>query len=172
MDAIRERLGETRLNQVLADYLADFRFKGDPYPTTLDLQAQFASLATPAERVFIDSLFEEITLVDIELENIESEKTQQGDYQVTLTIKAAGYVADGQGKDTHRPFRDFVEIALTNVHPDELDRMDDITLVGRYEIEDGENRIELTVPQQAGYILLDPFVKQIDKNRDNNYRAL
>ena len=60
----------------------------------------------------------------------------------------------------------------------QLLELDDVAKYGRqserwrYEIEDGENRIELTVPQQSGYVLLDPFIKQVDKNRDNNYRAL
>jgi ABC-2 type transport system permease protein len=168
MDAIRARLGETRLNQALANYLAAFKFRDDPYPTSLDLKSHLLLGASIAEQAFINDLFEHITLVELELVKVETSPTETGEFQVALTIMAHQYRADGQGVETSVPFEGPVSIALLELEPDELVSTDEMFYLAETVLKDGENRIEFTVSRAPSFALLDPFIKYVDRNLDNN----
>jgi hypothetical protein len=65
MYRLKDELGEARVNAALKRYVTRFKFKGAPYPRSLDLIAEFRRGATPAENALITDLFDKITLYDI-----------------------------------------------------------------------------------------------------------
>ena len=68
MYLLQERLGEDAVNRALARFLAQFRFKGAPYPRSLDLIDEFRKEAkTPEQQQLITDLFEKITLYDLKV---------------------------------------------------------------------------------------------------------
>ncbi len=97
MMALKDRLGEQRLNKALADFLTRFKYQSTPYPTTLDLISYIKQDTNEQEQNFIDNLFKHISLYDLKITDVQLKPIENAtaDYQVTLTIEAALKHADG-----------------------------------------------------------------------------
>jgi hypothetical protein len=104
----------------------------------------------------------------LELVKVETSPTETGEFQVALTIMAHQYRADGQGVETSVPFEGPVSIALLELEPDEIVSTDEMFYLAETVLKDGENRIEFTVSRAPSFALLDPFIKYVDRNLDNN----
>ena len=64
MYALRDEIGEDRVNAALREYIRKHAFGGPPYPTTRDLIAEFRAQAPADKQSVITDLFETITLFD------------------------------------------------------------------------------------------------------------
>ena len=68
MYLLQERLGEDAVNRALQRFLAEWRFKGPPYPRSIDLINEYRKEAKiPEEQQLITDLFEKITLYDLKV---------------------------------------------------------------------------------------------------------
>ena len=171
MMALLDRLGESRLNSALKSLLEKFRYQSNPFPTTLDLLAELNAVATPEEQGFIADLFTRITLYDLKITNVESTQVNE-EFEVTLTITAAKYEADGEGRETEQPLNELVDIVLFTVNPDKLQEDNQILYKAKHKLTSGENKITITVPEMPAYAGVDPFVKLIDRDGNDNIKAL
>ncbi|MCP4867018.1 MAG: hypothetical protein CBB67_022550 [Alteromonadaceae bacterium TMED7] len=171
MMSILDRLGEERLNAALEQLMSDFRFKSDPYPTTLDLQAALNAQATPEEQAFIADIFEQITLYDLKVDEVETVPLEEG-YEVTITVSGAKYAADGQGMETEQPLEEWVDIGVFNSDPSILTDDSQVLYKAKHKIISGENTITVTVAEKPLYVGVDPFVKLIDRDSGDNVKRL
>ena len=72
MYLLQERLGEDGSTARCATLLDRYRFKGAPYPRSLDLvEALRAEATTPEEQALITDLFERITLYDLKVDRAD-----------------------------------------------------------------------------------------------------
>ncbi|WP_286234898.1 M1 family aminopeptidase [Thalassotalea sediminis] len=171
MMALKDRLGEEKLNKALADFLTEFKYQSTPYPTTLDLMAYIKQDADEQEKQFISSLFEHITLYDLKTTNVEVTDRDDGKFDVTITVDAAMLTADGQGIETEKEFSDMIDIGLFSADPEDLSAEELVQYLEKHEIKSGENVIKLTVDEKPKYVGVDPFVRLIDRDSaDNIYR--
>jgi ABC-2 type transport system permease protein len=172
MASLRETLGETRLHNILQRYLQTFKYKESPYPTTLDINAFLKDGASDTESAFIKNVFEEITLYDFKLSEAESNKLDDGNYEVTLTINAAKISADGQGLETELGLSELVDIALFAIDPEQINATDELPYLQKHLIKNGENIIKMIVPTLPKFAGIDPFVKYIDRDLIDNSKAI
>lgn len=172
MASLRETLGEERLHNLLRQYLQTFKYKESPYPTTLDFNAFLNDGASATETAFIKSVFEEITLYDFKLSEVESNELDDGSYEIVLTIDAGKVSADGQGLETAIGLNELVDIALFSIDPDEVSATDKLLYLQKHMIKKGENIIKLIVPTLPKFAGIDPFVKFIDRDLIDNNKAI
>ncbi|QOL26439.1 ABC transporter permease [Thalassotalea sp. LPB0316] len=171
MMAIRDRLGEARLNKALADFLTRYKYQSTPYPTTKDLMAYIIQDTSPEEQTFVTNLFEHITLYDLKTKAVEVAELDSGKFEVTITIDAGLLRADGRGKETPEDFVDMVDVGLFSEDPEDLSVQSSVQYLQKHEIKTGENIITLIVDKKPKYVGVDPFVKLIDRDSaDNIYR--
>ena len=75
MYLLQERLGEDAVNRALQRFLAEWRFKGPPYPRSIDLINEYRKEAkTPEEQQLITDLFEKITIYDLKVKDAVNKK--------------------------------------------------------------------------------------------------
>ena len=171
MMSIKDRLGEKRVNQALADFLAAFKYQSQPYPTTLDLLAFLKQDTNISEQAFISNLFEHITLYDLKTRQVEVTERDDGQFDLVITIDAALKRADGQGVETEESFVDMIDIGLFSADPENLSAQNFVQYLAKHEIKSGENIIHITVKDKPKFVGVDPFVKLIDRDSaDNIYR--
>ena len=170
MMAMHDLLGEERLNDILKQFVSDFKYQSNPYPTTLDLIAYLKRGATPAEQAFIDDQFMYITLYELTMKeaNISEQADSDGLYTVTLTVEAAKKRADGQGEETEQPLDQMIDIALFSDDPENLQAEDFVIYSQKHQLVSGTNTIELKVAEKPVYAGVDPFVKLVDKDSVDN----
>ena len=174
MLALHDLLGEVRLNKALRNFIDDYRFRTDVYPTTLDFIAYLKADTTAQEQAFIEDQFNSITLYELRLADVEIEEaTSEGElHTITLTVKAAKKHADGEGNEVEVPLEQMVDIALFKADPDDINEGENVMYLQKHSITTGDNVIKLKVKDLPKFAGIDPFVKLIDKEAADNIKSL
>lgn len=172
MLAIRDLLGEARLNANLAAFTERYRYRNDPFPTTLDLVSYLKRDATAAEAAFIDDQFNEITLYDLRLQQANVTELASGRYQVNLTIYAAKLQADELGRQQEVAMQQDVTVALFSQDPDKAGADSGLLYQQKHSLVTGINQLQLEVDSLPAFAGVDPFITLIDRDSADNIRRI
>ena len=172
MMAIKDLLGEARLNEKLRAFNERYRFRNDPYPTTLDLVDYLTRETSTEETAFIRDQFEHITLYDLRLTQADVTPLDSGAYQVTLQIYADKLVADERGNQQSTPMQQWINIGLFSTDPDKLSGQGGQRYLQRHLISTGENTVVIEVDERPEYAGVDPYVNLIDRDSADNIRRI
>jgi aminopeptidase N len=177
MFLLRKRLGEHRVNAALRDFLARYKFKGAPYPRSLDLVAAFRAQArTPEEHALITDLFERVTLYDLKVDAPTAVHRADGRLDVTVPVEAKKFYvnpANGQGNATETPLAEGIEVGLFTAEPgrDAFSRSN-VILMERQPIHSGKQVLKFVSAKKPLYAGVDPYNFYIDENSGDNVTAV
>jgi aminopeptidase N len=174
MYLLQDRLGEDRVNAILADFIRQHRFKGAPYPRSVDLVDGLKSLARDnSERQLVADLFERITIFDLKARDATTRKLADGRWETLMTVDAGKFHADGKGKETATPLSDLIDVGLFEARPG-IGKFSkaDVDLFERRPIRSGEQQIRLVSKRKPAFAGVDPYNKYIDRNSDDNVVAV
>ncbi|WP_026375894.1 ABC transporter permease/M1 family aminopeptidase [Aestuariibacter salexigens] len=167
MMALADKLGDDHVNAALKSLVDTWYGRTDRYPTTLDLVNALKLGATQEEQDFIDAQFTEITLYELITKSAKAEQSDTG-YTVTLDIDAKRFVADGEGQEQEQTMEEWVDIVLFANDPDDFAGDTDVLYQQKHKLVSGENQVVINVEQKPAYAGVDPFVRYIDRDTDNN----
>lgn len=170
MYLLQDRLGEDRVNAMLAQLLGRYRFKGAPYAVSTDLVEGFESLArNEEERQLVRDLLREITLYDFKVEEAETRQLDDGTWETVMTVAAAKFYADGEGVETEAAYRGNVEVGAFTARPG-LGAFDsaNVLLMEQRSIKSGKQTIRIVTAKRPSLVGIDPYNKYIDRNSDDN----
>lgn len=165
MYALREAMGEERVNRALARFLKDYAFSGPPYRAAADLVQYLRAEATPKEQELITDLFERITLYDNQTREASVTRRADGKYVVKLTVASTKLSSDGLGEPKPVPNNDLMRIAVLGEGGREL-------FVEKRRMTRPVETLEIVVsgkPVRAG---IDPYHELIDAHPEDNARSL
>jgi hypothetical protein len=121
----------------------------------------------------ITDLFEKITLLDLKARDAEVRRRPDGRWDVTFTVEARKFHADGQGVQTEAPLDEEIELGVFARNPGAGDyAARDMLLLQRQRIRSGSQAIALTVDREPAFAGVDPLNKRIDRNSDDNLAAV
>jgi ABC-2 type transport system permease protein len=174
MYLLQDRLGEDRVNHMLAGLLDRFRFKSQPYPRSIELVRGFLSLArTPAERELVLDLLDRITIYDLKAKSATVRKLPDGRFETVLTIDAAKLHANGAGVEKPAALADEIDIGLFDQKPGiGAFAKKDVILMERRPIRSGGQQIRVITARKPGFAGVDPYNKYVDRNSDDNVVAV
>lgn len=174
MYALKDYLGEDRVNRALANLIDEVAYQYDPYPRSVDLIRHLKAVAETDDEIrLIEDLFERITLWDLKVKNAEISETEDGRYRVAIDVNARKLEADGLGRETERDLDMPVDIGLFTTRPDDDDfDADDVLHLAKHRLVSGENHIEITVDERPTTVGVDPYHKLIDRIKDDNLAEL
>ena len=170
MYLLQDRLGEDRMNAMLAGLLDKYRFKGKPYARSLDLVDGLKSLArNDGERQLISDLFEKITIWDLKAKEAKVTKLPDGRFHTVLTVAGDKFYADGKGKETKAALNEVIDIGLFDARPGVgAFNAKDVQIIERRPVKSGEQKIVLVSKKKPAFAGVDPYNKYIDRNSDDN----
>ncbi|MGI8745402.1 MAG: ABC transporter permease/M1 family aminopeptidase [Bryobacteraceae bacterium] len=168
MYALRDYMGEERLNAALRKFLLDNRYAKGPYPNSLEFVQNLKDAAPPELKPLVADLFESIILFDNRAVKATWTQTPDKKYKVTLIVDARKLRADGQGSETEIPVNDLIDIGVfsgkeNNEKPLYLEKRQ---LTGR------QSKIEMLVNEMPSRAGIDPYNKLIDRKPDDNVIAV
>jgi len=172
MMAIKERLGAERLNANLKAFNQRYRYRNDPFPTTLDLVRYLQQDTSVAEGAFIDDLFNNITLYDLRVTEAKVSELADGKYQLNLTVFADKLIADEKGVESKAPLSEQIDIGVFSVDPDKTNGDSGVIYLQKHLLVSGENNLELVLETKPLFVGADPFVRLIDRDGADNIRKL
>jgi ABC-type transport system involved in multi-copper enzyme maturation permease subunit len=170
--ALRDYVGESVFNRVLARYLAARKFQQPPYTNSLEFMAELARDVPTERQALLDDMFRTITLFENRAADSTFSRRADGTYAVTVNATAKKLRADGQGVETEVPLDDWIDIGV----------FADATVAGRTEekplylqkhhVTGHDITVEVVVaekPERAG---IDPYNKLVDRNSADNVRKV
>lgn len=174
MYLLQDRLGEDRVNAMLAQLLNKYRFKGAPYARSTDLVDGLKGLArNDAERQLVSDLLERITLYDLKAKTATVKKLADGNWETILTVAASKAYADGKGEETRAKLADTIDVGLFDARPGVgAFAAKDVVLMERRPIRTGEQAIRIVTKRKPAFAGIDPYNKYIDRNSDDNLVAV
>ncbi|MCB1685391.1 MAG: hypothetical protein KDI31_12920, partial [Pseudomonadales bacterium] len=176
MYALQDAIGEDRVNEALRAFIATWGYREDLFPTSTDLIEAFRAVAGSEHQQLITDMFEKIVLYDLKVTAASVEPAEHG-YQVEMTISARKFEADGAGAETEMPLEQTLEVAVFPAKTEEMGDEDlpEPLLLVREVIRSGEQTLRFELPPDSAppdRVGVDPFVKMIDRNPDDNLRSL
>jgi ABC-2 type transport system permease protein len=168
---LRNEIGEEAVNRALQRLLAEYAFKPAPYPSSSDFVRMLREEAGPQHQDLITDLFERITLYDAKTTQATRKRLPDGRWEVALTIEAKKLYADGQGKETEADLNEPFEIGVFTRKPESQGfSRADVLAFERHNLKTGTQTVTLVLPDGPEPLIagIDPYVKRIDRNSDDN----
>lgn len=172
MMALKDAIGAPLLDENLRHFLQEFRFRQNPYPTTLDLVRHLKRGLTPEQQALVDELFGTIRLYDLRLLDVAKKSLPDNQLELTLQIEARKLEADGKGVETELALDEALEIGAFDADPENLSKNAKVLYLQKHPLKSGKNTVVLQVPANAAYVGVDPLVKKIDRDSGDNMRKL
>ncbi|TAJ62674.1 M1 family aminopeptidase [Brevundimonas sp.] len=171
MYLLRDQIGEDAVNRALRRVLAQYAFRGAPYPRSLDLIAAIRAEAPADKQALITDLFEKITLYDVKTTGVTSTRRTDGRWDVTVTVDARKLYADGEGVETAAPLNEVFDVGIFAAEPGKgaFDEAD-VILLERRPIRSGVQTLRFITTREPKFAGVDPYNKWIDRNSDDNVR--
>jgi hypothetical protein len=166
MTALRDLAGEERVDGALRALVAQAR-AGD-VPDAADLFDHLRDV-TPAEHhALLDEWWRRIVLYDLRVATAAAEPLGGGRHRVAARIEAARYEVQGGG-ESPLPMDGAVDVAVHARHPD---RSDEPPLQVKRVRLGASTDVTFEVTGAPGYVAVDPWIRRIDRNPDDNVRAV
>jgi len=174
MYLLQHRIGEDAVNRALARLLARYKFKGAPYPRSLDLIAELRKEAkNPQDHALITDLFETITIYDFKAKEATSTKRADGKWVTRITIEAGKFTADGKGVETPASLAESIEIGAFTARPGTgAFAKANVLSMQRMPVRGGSQVIEIVTAKKPAFAGVDPYNFYIDRDADDNVVAV
>jgi ABC-2 type transport system permease protein len=161
MYALQDYIGEDTLNHALAAMIRDHAFKGPPYVTAIDLVSYLRNVTPPELQYLYEDWFETITVFDNRAVSASYSRLPDGKYRVSIVVEAKKYRSDGKGQEYLIPLHDLVDIGVQDANGGYL-------YLQKHKIEQERQQFTVTVDRLPGQAGIDPLIKLIDRNPDDN----
>ncbi|HLL30959.1 MAG TPA: M1 family aminopeptidase [Allosphingosinicella sp.] len=174
MYLLQDRLGEEAVNRAIRTVLNKYKFKGAPYPRSIELVQAFRKEAkTPEDQALITDLFERITVYDLKVGEAKAVKRADGKWDVTVPVEAKKSYADGQGNEKPAAFADRIAIGLFTAEPGRgaFDRSNVLTMERR-PVKSGKQVFRFVTDRKPSHAGVDPYNFYIDRNSEDNVGAV
>jgi ABC-2 type transport system permease protein len=174
MYALKDAIGEPAVNRALARFVERYAFQGPPFPQTGDLIELFRIEAGAEHQALITDLFERITLYDLAVTEATAEALGNGRHRVAITVTARKLYADGEGREEDAPMEQLLDIGIFPAGNGPFGPTDlpEPLLLEKHRITTGSTRLEFEVEGAPARVGIDPYVKMVDRNPDDNLKSL
>jgi ABC-2 type transport system permease protein len=171
MYALRDAMGEARLNQALKRYLARFTLGEPPYSTTAELLEEIRPAVPEGAEHLVEDLFDRITMFDNKVAAATSTERADGTFLVRIELEAHKRRGDGAGADREIQIDDWIDIAVFGEEEDSKGG-DLVLFLERRRIRTSPVAFEIVVDHRPARVAIDPYYKLIDRDRGDNVRAV
>jgi aminopeptidase N len=174
MYLLQDRLGEASVNRAIRSILGKYRFKGAPYPRSIELVDAFRREAkSPEDQALITDLFERITLYDLKVGEAKASRRADGKWDVVVPVEAKKAYADGQGNEKPAPLADRIAIGLFTAEPGRggFGRTNVLTMQ-RQAVRSGSQVFRFVTDRKPSHAGIDPYNFYIDRNSEDNVGAV
>lgn len=179
MLALKELIGEEKVNQVLKNLVEKHQNKSEFSGTSLDFLEEVYKFTPQKHHSLINDWFKKRIIYDLKIENVSSKKLandSRGNYEITLQVKAKRFETLENKDDTNEkivsiPIDEPITIGLFSVLPSQIDNekeSEQIIYLDSKTINQELNTFTFYVNELPIYASIDPFFTRLDKNLEDN----
>ena len=166
MYALRDYIGETRMNAAIRGFLNAEKFRGPPYPTSLELVDSLRAATPDSLKYLVKDMFETITLFELKADSAIATDADSGQYRLDLYLTSKKLRADSLGAETEIPMKDWVDVGVFTrpARGQKAPDKDGVTIyLAKQLIHDGAQHIALALPKLPSRAGIDPLHKLISR---------
>ncbi len=156
LNAINEYLGENKLIGLIGNFINKHKFKGAPYPTTVDFINELKAVTPDSLLYTVEDWVEKIAFYKFEVKEAIYDRDENLQYSIKLTIDANKYYADGKGKEADAVMNDYIEIGVFN-------KKGKVIHSKKYKLTNGETTITIPLKRKPSNVIIDPNYLLITK---------
>lgn len=163
--ALRDYLGEERLNSALAGYIKQVKFQEPPFTNSIEFLNALKAATPDSLQYLIHDMLETITLYENKVTAVSSTKRADGKYTVHLVVEAKKVRANELGDETETTLNDWIDIGVFGT--DSKGGETELYLV-KHKLSKHKTELDVVVnsePKRAG---IDPYNKLIDRHSSDN----
>ncbi|HAQ62535.1 TPA: hypothetical protein DCR49_11180 [Candidatus Delongbacteria bacterium] len=159
--AFEDYIGRDSLNSALKKFVADWKFKSDPYPVSTDILPYLNAVTPDSLKYMLDDMLGKIVLYDNKALSSEYSILENGKYSTKLTVISDKFEADSLGAENKVAINDYINIGL-------LDKNDEPVFMKKFRIDKDTMSFVIetdSLPVKAG---IDPYALLIDRDIKDN----
>ena len=168
MYALRDFLGEEKLNGALRAYLMKNKFAGPPYTNSIEFVSYIRNATPDSLQYLVTDLFERITLYENYVKALDMKKLPDGSWKVSITAGSAKFYADSIGNLKKWPVNDYMDIGIFTADSSGGVKKERPLVMQRVKMDKPEKTFEFIVKEKPVSAGLDPYLKLIDRTPKNN----
>jgi ABC-2 type transport system permease protein len=162
--ALKELIGETKLNQVLKRFIKNHQ--NDTNATIDDLIGQLNEVADDQQRRLIKDWFNKIIEYDLSVNETEVKQLEDERYSVSFDLHAKRQVADDNGVFSSTPIDEAIQIGIFSQQPKAKNGAP--IYLRSHQVKQSETRVTVIVNEKPSYLVVDPYFTRLDQDlRDN-----
>lgn len=169
--ALKDYIGEANMDRALSNFLADYAFKGPPYPTTKDLIKAIREQAPAKYQAVITDLLQKIVLYDLRVVDSSVKPVAGGKYEVTVDVSAKKLEAGEGGAESVVPMDAWIDIGVLGDEQGEA-RVPEILYLRKHHITGEKQQFTIVVDKKPVSVGIDPLNKLIDRDPSDNVEKI
>jgi hypothetical protein len=167
MSAIKELIGEKKLNKVLKKLVDDYQNK--PVATTLNLIEELYKVTPKEHHKLINDWFKKVITYDLEIDEESSYKElSNGTFEVTVKVKAKRFRTLSTGRVEQISIDEPIRIGVFTEHPSNVKDDSSILYYESNTFNTELTEIKIIVKEKPNYISIDPYGTRSDENLVDN----
>jgi hypothetical protein len=167
MYALREYVGEERVNTALRRMVEKYGAGVPPLPTSRDLYRELQAVTPEAQRGLLHDLFEANTYWALQTKRAAAEPAGDGTWWVTLDVHARKEVVDPEGLATEVPLDELVEVGVYAAGED-----GEPLYLERHRLRSGAQQLRVKVAGEPASAGIDPRHLLIDVEPQDNFQQV
>ena len=168
--ALSRRVGEEKLNSVIAEFARKNALQKPPYCTGSDL-VNLLKQRLPEQREWIEDAFEKITLTDFKITDAAVKQGSDGLWETTVKLESRANYSDAKGQETEKPFAGDVKIALTSAS-DKTEYIGDVIAMSTHKLSTGKQTLILRSKTKPAAVVIDPLIEWLGRSMDDRIKTL
>jgi hypothetical protein len=172
MYALKDYIGEERVNRALARYIFEVAFQWPPYTNSLEFLEYLRDVTPESLAYIIEDMFETITLFSNRAKSATYTRTDDGRYLVRLEAEARKFRSNRCGVETEIGIGDWIDIGVFGEEEVDGRKRQTVLFLEKRLIAESQVSFDLLVdglPVRAG---IDPYNRLIDRDSDDNVRKV
>ena len=167
MYALREYVGQEKVDLAWRRLIAQSRSPEPPYATSLDLYRELKTVTPDSLQELLGDLLERNTFWELKTRQASVQQTPGGEWQVRIDVEARKVVVDTAGAETDLPMNDLIEIGVFAPAQAGEARGKPLELA-MHRVRTGLQTITITVPERPASAGIDPRHLLIDMEPSDN----
>ena len=168
MYALKDFIGEEKLNAAIRAYLNKNKFGGPIYTNSIEFVDYIRNATPDSLRYLITDLFEKITIYENYVKALSVQQLPNKSYKVNITVGSAKFYSDQLGKATKASVNDYMDIGIFGNNTDKGKTSDKVLLMQRIKMNKPEQSFEFILQEKPTSAGIDPYLKLIDRTPKNN----
>ncbi len=188
--ALSDYIGESVMNDALSQYIDAVAFQDAPYTTATEFTSFLEEVTPDSLKYLIHDMFRTITLYDNQVKETNFTETEDGKYEVELTVQTVKYANSERGKRIYTnaegdslslevegrsrpvlslPLQDWIDVGVFTTDEDGKEK---VLYLKKHKFDSIETTITITVDEEPTTAGIDPYNKLIDTVSDDNRRPV